>query len=52
VPWFVKTPAPAARMINARAVLASACADEMVAAPVSTRVNHPKHDDAQCLAAP
>jgi putative SOS response-associated peptidase YedK len=33
-------------------LLVSAPADEMVAVPVSTRVNDPKHDDPQCLAPP
>ena len=33
-------------------LLVPAPADEMVAAPVSTWVNDPKHDDAQCLAPP
>lgn len=47
--WLDRAVQDAARVLP---LLVPAPADDMVAAPVSSWVNDPKHDDAQCLAPP
>jgi putative SOS response-associated peptidase YedK len=47
--WLDRTVQDAARVLP---LLVPAAADDMLAAPVSSWVNDPKHDDAQCLAPP